>query len=306
MMNKGQIVKIKLSDNGSEKPSYQGYGICINPEKNWYVLENGNLLFNKGTSPDYAKYLNSTSLLQVKNVLSGHDTRRPYDNVEVSATRNVPEGIRTSLTEMGKGVVFLFNEAKKYVSFMEQFEQNYNKQKENIEKQVANIRENRGVLTKKEFAEEFISNLSPSVKEALKHGECRGYGGPDGYWRVDLYVNLQIHRSVWIDKYIGDSQYDFTRREYDGCLMIDEPTKEYKRILAKYRKELPVKDKLHEEYLTIGDKESLEYEAMYLIKIDQTKPLTKAYAKELADKFCGVKKERVQKETNKEDIDYER
>lgn len=294
-MNKGQIVKIKYNDNNEKSIPWSGYGICIDPNTNLYVLENGNLLHDKSICPDYMNGYQKRF---------EYNFRRPFDTVEISATRNVPENIRIALTSMGKEVVYLIQERKRYDAFMEEHNKKYDEHKTNIQSSLKTIRSERGILTKDEFIEEFIKQLSPAVQRALKDGECRAYNGWDGKWNVRLYSNIQIERSVWIDKYIGNS-YDFTYREYDGCLMIDKETKQYKQIMEKYHKELPVKDKPNEEYLTIGDKESLEYHENYIIPIDKSRPHTKAYAKELADKFCGVKKERKQ-ELQKDEYEIER
>ena len=67
-----------------------------------------------------------------------------------------------------------------------------------------------------------------------------------------------------------------------------EKTPEYQKYIKNYSHPLPIKTSFAEEYLTVGgDKNYLGYHAEYRIPIDNTKPLTKEYAEELADRFVN-------------------
>lgn len=300
-MNKGQIVKLTYTVkdywNGNKK--FEGYGICINPEKNLFVAEDMYMVNTERVSvspvPDMAR-----------QYVSG---RYPYGagfreaTVTINATRNVPGETRTALTDMGLEALCLLNETKKYLEVKDKFEASIQNRTSKIEKDSKSIRENRGLLTKDEFLKEFMHDLSDPVKNAYANGGCRGYSGTTGIWESNIYGNrIDFHRSCWIDKYIGN-KYDFTYREYDGELSIRDETGQYKRIKEQYRRELPLKDAKLEDYLTVGDKESLEYQQYYRVEFDGNKPLTKAYAKELADKVCGISK--TKKQEQKDDIDYD-
>jgi hypothetical protein len=85
-------------------------------------------------------------------------------------------------------------------------------------------------------------------------------------------------------------------------MIIDNPEKDpnYVRDLKNYSRPLSVSQKI-EEYIAIGDKNSLEYHGSYYVKVDPGKELTKDYAQKLADEFSGRKKT---KERRNED--YER
>ena len=126
-----------------------------------------------------------------------------------------------------------------------------------------------GLLTKEEFVEE------------LKHN---GLQIPEGSDVRTFNLHLTISKQRTIKKWFGESE--FTYRNYDGALMLTEDceqSKLYQRLLNGSRINTNAKEKYVEESLGTGDKDSLFYAVT--ISFDIKKPLTSAYAKEIAEKI---------------------
>lgn len=261
-MNKKQVVKVTLSYSWQPKEKLEMYGIVI--DDNRILLENGNLC--------------------------KLDNKKYGEDVQVSATRNVPAGIRTALEEAYPKFV----EAEKIDEQVHALHTRWRELNDEIEKDLpAKIRAARGVLSRTEFVKEFENNLKPDVQQALHSGD----------YRLELYgKTLTIEREAYIEKWYRNEN-EICYQEYDGEMFIRdgaEKTKIYQDIVKRYSKPLPVKGCEMKEGLCFGDKSTLMYRGIYEISVE--KQLTKEYAKELSDKFCGGK----EKQKAKKKDSYER
>jgi hypothetical protein len=153
----------------------------------------------------------------------------------------------------------------------------------------------RGRLTPQEFAEAFVKNLSPAVKNEMKTVESKSMG----YWNnprpyraeVTKYGGrrLVLEREIEISKYYN-KENEIVGVEYDNTTYIKsgaEKTKLYKDFVKKYS--LPLSIKSDEEYheLSLGDKDYLILTDSYQFEIKGE--LTEENAKKLAEKACKVK-----------------
>lgn len=156
-----------------------------------------------------------------------------------------------------------------------------------IDDSAASIREASGLLSKTEFYDAFFDSLPGNLKD-----EMRAYGYGSRMCSGIGYRNdeLSISREVDIEKYFRHGSFVF--EEYDGTVQfVDHPEKDpgYQRILKEQSRPLSVSWPLIET-LWLGDKDWLGYSAAYQIPLK--KPLTKAYAKELAKTFAEKEKKR--------------
>ena len=138
------------------------------------------------------------------------------------------------------------------------------------------IRHAKGILTREEFLNEINKNLAntPLMDEMIK----KGFKLEKMYCDTDFHISLEKD----IQKWFGESA--FTYREYDGTLHFSHQSKEYEKTLRKYSVKLShIKCNQFDECLTLGDKDWLGYACHYIISLK--KPLTKEYAKEVANKI---------------------
>lgn len=268
-MNKKQVVKVETTvEYAFSNPQVkEQYGIAIDGEQ---------VLLESGIVADAAN----------QTIRSVKDSRTPVlgnkrAEVKVSATRNVPTEIRKSLEDGLASYVDL----QKQLAVLEQAEKSVKSLMEFITKGMVNeCRVARGVLTENEFAEEFMANLSKGIKA---ENNCLKFP----YTAEARCGYIILGRSVDIEKYYR-RENDMTYQEYDGCMSFRtdaEKSKTYKNFISKHTAPLSVKGAKFEEQLTLEDKDWLVYQGWYSIKLDENRPLTKEYAKEVADKFCGVK-----------------
>lgn len=141
------------------------------------------------------------------------------------------------------------------------------------EKELAN---SMGLLSRNEFMKEFIQNLPIHLRYEV-----------EDMFSIELYENtLDIECNKYIEKFFREGS--FVYEEYDGTIQFItdcEKDKNYQSYIKKYKRILPIKMK-PDIYLSLGDKDWLTCCTNYRIEIK--KPLTKAYAKELAIKFSNV------------------
>lgn len=268
-MNKKQICKCTTTGFGTPETLYG-----ISDGNGFYLLENGKI----GREKD-------TELCNANNLFTSHFHKSAMPIVVPSATRNVPPEIRQVLETKYKDFIHFFQIKEQAIHLLQQMdliETSIMSTKRDIEKAT-------GVLSPEEFVQVFRENLSDEMKYDLDHQTCRSYlSDEDGKWEIWQPYNdsILIQRHVWIDKYIGNSSYDFLYREYDGCLQINtNHSKDYQKIIDRYRKKLNCSDEFKlSESLLIGDKESLYFNEWYTIPIGK-QPLTKELAIELAEDF---------------------
>lgn len=304
-MNKKQICKINYSDKPSWEKGpidHESYGICLGNDI--FLLEDGKVIdthgkrMSRNTAFKTREYIEDMAVPVIPK-----DNRSWYDLAiaDASATRNVPSEIREAMEKAYDAVDKMIRMQAKYEKMQEMFLKDMKEQNSAVKEMPAACRQARGTLTKEEFAKAFYEALPQSIKNEMENCWQRGYSGSyEGDYKVSMYNNIQIERSVWFDKWAKPS-YSFL--EYDDTRMIiDNPEKDpnYVRDLKKYSRPLSVPQKI-EEHITIGDKNSLEYHGSYYVKVDPGKELTKDYAQKLADEFSGRKKT---KEHRNED--YER
>lgn len=274
-MNKKQICKCEIKYYNETQTLYG-----ISNGEGFFLLEDGRIGREQGCNLEGQNNLTFNS--------SYHQNSMPI--VIPSATRNVPPEIRTILEDKYADFIKFFKVRNEMIASMKALsgiESSLYSTKKEIDKA-----QNR--LSPKEFVDAFKDNLSSEMKYDLEHQTQRGYcNDNDGKWEIKFEnfnsINIKISRSIWIDKYIGEDKYDFTYREYDGCLMINNrDTSDYLKIINKYHKELNCPDNItFSECLYVGDKDSLSYYEYYRIPIDRNKPLTLELAKELANNFDG-------------------
>lgn len=308
-MNNGQIFKIK-----NEKTGDSIYAICYSEKEKLFLDENGK--HYKLAYSDYAqkemlyKYYNDT--LPLRKDIMGSSNKDSMRDLTISPTRNVPQTIRDGLTACYgylRSEIKTAENVNKLIENMNKCEEGY---KEQLKKMTEKYRTEEGILSNEDFIEAFKNSLSSSVKSAMNNSTQRGYWSEEGEWEFNTVKFVDTHkisridldRSVSIQKYATPS---FTYLEYDDtrCMRSDAAkTKEYQDYIKRYHRPLPVPAEMN-EYLSLEDKNTLTYYASYRIELNKNKPLTKEYAKELADKFCGIKKER-NVEVEKDENDYER
>lgn len=290
-MYKKQICKVSFKSRYNNGNDYNGYGICIGD--NSLLLENNNILKEIQEGNYKGQYKLKNSLF---TNINGIYTKNRYgdlvNNVKISATRNVPEDIREVMENAGTSAIKMLQMEEKFNRIKDEYTEKIKAELENVTNMPEKIRASKGTLSKQEFIDCFTKNLSSKVKYAMENSVQRGYSGEDGNWEINIYSNnLTLRREVWIDKWATPS---FTYLEYDDTRQISsdaEKNPEYQSYMRKYSKHLPVKEKI-EEYLSLGDKNSLEYYGEYTIKLNPKCELTKEYAAEIANKFCGVEKEK--------------
>lgn len=307
-MNKKQICKINYSNKPSswekEPPIYERYGICLGDDK--FLLENGSIIdtHNKCISRDTA-FKSREYIEDMERPVIPKDNRSWYGLAvaDASATRNVPAEIRTSMEKAYDAADKMIRMQEKYEQMREAFLSQMKEQNNIVREMPPVCRQVRGTLTKAEFAKAFYDALPDNIRREMENSTQRNYsGGLDGKYEVHMYQNIQIERSVWFAKWAKPS-YSFL--EYDDTRMIiDHPEKDpnYVRDLKDHSRPLSVPQKI-EEYITIGDKNSLEYHGSYFIKLDPGKELTKGYAQKLADDFCGKKRGKTVENDLQEDLE---
>ena len=295
-MYKKQICKVSFTGCYGDN-DYNGYGIYIGNGD--ILLENNKVLTEVQSGPNKGAYAKKDRLIVWDGSTYIRNTHgEVVKDAKISATRNVPEDIRAAMETAGVSAIKMLQMAEKFEKIKSEYTGKMESELEVIKSIPEKIRNAKGTLSEQEFVDYFLRSLSPTVKSSMQSSSQRGYYGSDGNWGAKIYSNnLIISRSVLIDKCTPS----FTYLEYDDTrMMCDDAEKnpEYKRYMNDYSKKLPVKGTIS-EYLDIGDKNSLSYYGSYSIKLNPKKALTKDYAKELADKFCGV-------ERNKEvDLDEE-
>lgn len=255
-MNKKQIVKASVTYYGFSAPQ-QMYGVMI--DDNRVLLENGQM-----------------------GDLSA--------NVQVSATRNVPPEVRAVLEEAYSKVIEMDKLNKQILALDEKYHQLKREIGEGVPE---DIRRAKGLLTRKEFTDEFFSRLPSALQDAIKSCKYSVYLDYDE-------ENVKITREVPIQKWYR-TENEICYQEYDGEMFIAdnaENTKTYQDYIRRYSVLLPKVECKAYECLFFGDKSTLTYGCSYNVPI--TKPLTKEHAKELADKFAGTKT------AQKKKTDYER
>lgn len=279
--------------------SFQGYGVCINDH--CFLLEDGKyLICNEGKRP--VEY----NSLFTFNAYNGSENVRLTESpcftgvciaeLSIGATKNVPASIRTSMEEAGEATIKMIKMEQKFSEMRTEYVKQMKEQKNYIENMPAVVRGERHELSLNEFRDKFYEALSEDVKYAMRNATQRGYNGMCGEYEVEINSDsIQISRDVWIEKYATPS---FTYLEYDDtrCFISGaEKTEEYQSYIKNYSRPLPVKAEM-KSYLSLEDKNSLECHNFYVIPLDHKKRLTEDYAKSLADKFCGVTREREEKE----------
>ena len=277
-MNKKQVVKAEIKSRYGKKEEM--YGIAINDSQ--VLLENTQVC-------DIGK---QTIGEAIKVLYWGDGYKKPEQEkaeIKVSATRNVPPEIRKAL-EMG---LVDYLELYKQLDVLEKTLDTMELFRRGLYEMSNDCREARGILTPKDFCEEFEKSLSPAVKTEMKRiGEIKtGYDCCEAPYTIGMHGSeLEISREVDITKYYREEN-EMVYEEYDGCMLMysdAENTKTYKNYISKYSNPLPVKSKC-DEYLELGDKDYLIYNCVYRIPLD--KPLTQEYAKKLAEDFCDPKKD---------------
>ncbi len=304
-MNKKQICKISYDDFFG-RTANNIYGICL--YGNVFLLETGKLIDIATKRLDTQPIMKDDNILEnIKQTLDSsradiirlNDRWTSLKSVTVNNTRNVPGKIRETLEETYDIVSRMIKIQNKFKEIENDYIEEMCKLNKLTRGMPEKIRAERGTLSKDEFVKVFYDSLSDEVKYAMNNSKVRGYNGLDGEYAVEMYSqNIEINREVWIDKWASPS---YSYMEYDDTTHIDrdQDPKAYDRDLKKYSRPLPVKDKI-KEYLSLGDKKSLEYHGSYTIAVDPKKELTKEYAIQLADKFCGTSKTR--KADKEEDI----
>ena len=283
--------------------SYKGYGICVGD--NTFLLENGAVL--EADKVHIGRFNFDTSRLRdgrqnIPDFYPG-SANGGLTNISISATRNVPANIRAAMEEAADA----FIKSKK---IYERFEKVRNAYVQAVEEPVAilngladKLNKCKGVLNKQEFTEAFKESLSRDVKVAMELATKHGFYGTEGEYEVMLYGNeLSIERNVIINKWCTPP---YTYLEYDDTRQMCQDAEkhpEYIKTLKKYSYPLPVNAKI-EEWLELGDKNTLTYRGEYHIKLDKDKPLTRDYAVQLAREFAGTTKNY---EENIEEESFER
>lgn len=148
----------------------------------------------------------------------------------------------------------------------------------------AKLRCARGLLSQTEFVTEFTKNLTPDIRKALD-----SYKVSAQPYKKNMMILINYFAEVENWEQIA---HDICYEEGDNEWYLQagaEQTKLYQDIVKKYSHLLPVKEGMVREGLCFNIYPNLMYFCTYSVFV--TKSLTKAYAKELADKFCGVERE---------------
>lgn len=299
-MNKKQICKVSYERQyGSETSKHQMYGICVG--ENEFLLENGDIL----NTETLQRYATSEVLKSGKNPSQYRASR--VDAAAASATRNVPADIREYMEGAYTAYTNALMATKKFLKLKEMYDNEMAGYEKTLSALPTEIKHCRGILDQNEFLEAFLAALPDNVKAAMEDKPKTNYwGNKSGDYSVSIYGRqITFATDVAIQKYFTESS--FTYEEYDRTIHLTsdaERQPEYQKYLSRYSHPLPVKAPIT-EYLTVGgDKDFLNYCAEYRIEIK--KAMTKEYAKELADEFCGIKRQKDTQKDAQRDEDMER
>lgn len=317
-MNKRQIYKVHYKQQWGGKES-TCYGICIDNEH--LLLEDMTLLLaeknqisrpiiqNNGYYSSIAAHLDKSQYmflsLQEMSIKAPNATDA-LSEVDVNATRNVPGKIREALEGAYESVSKMLKMEEKLNKLLIEYLEERGKLNDQVIDVPEICRASRGTITQEEFAEVFKENLSDEVRYACDHSAVKGYNGMAGNYNISMVAGgqvLHISREVDIEKWATPS-YSFL--EYDDTRQLDRnlDSKAYDADLKKYSRPLPVKAQIHES-LNLGDKNYLSYYGGYNIQLKSGKELTAEYAKELAEKFCGIDRTLESDEEEEEERDLD-
>lgn len=280
-MNKKQVVKVSFEANYAFAPSTNTtlYGIAIDSEQ---ILTENAMVID----------------LENKNMRRISDERYPAEGNkririnEVSNTRNVPPALRKSLEDGLSAYI----EYSRQLSVMREAEKAVRSLQPLVEKTMTyECNRARGRLSKQEFAEAFMDNLSSAVKGELRRVENKSMG----YWNnphpykaeVANYGELMLYleRDVEISKYYN-KENEIVGLEYDNTTYLKEgaeKTKLYKDFVKNYSLPLSVKADKESHSLSMGDKDYLILTDSYEFVIKGE--LTEENAKKMAEKACKAK-----------------
>ena len=287
-MNKKQIVKVSYMTRTPQKQKeydvVEKYGIVIDEDR--ILLEDTKVACLKEDKLGTLCNTDSPKMnLETPVKILGYELSR---NFQVSATRNVHPDIRAALEQsytsfvryevLWKQLIKIQNEANTFM--------------ENIETLPSVVREARGIMSGSEFANAVYDNLTDKIKYAMNKGSRkRDYYRDYPAYKIDYdsyNKTIEIRLEVDIDKYFRKASFIYEK--YDGTICFADNAQNdpnYKKILKEYSSPLPVKQKPAEGLSVGGDKDFLSYYCIYRIKAD--KPMTKEYAKKIANDFCKDK-----------------
>lgn len=211
-------------------PDKSYYGISNG--EGFFLLENGLIARDKtvenSNDPDSTFFYRSNY----------HDSGMPC--VTAATTRNVPPEIRSVLENKYSDFVEFFktrNALRETMAALEEIEKSLQNTKTDIDKAS-------GILSKEEFVEAFIQNLSGDMQYDLKHQiEKDASGEIAGLWNIAVtpghYGLLRIVRKLQVAKHVNEGDYDFLRHGYNGALSIETGgSKDYQTLLDKYCQKL--------------------------------------------------------------------
>lgn len=296
-MNKKQIMKISYCRKRlySNNDKSECYGIYLGDNK--LLLEDLSIidLFKNIVSrpiTDIDEYYIKNNYGYVSRIEEYGRTEN-LTAINITATRNVPVEIRKGLEKAYESVDKILKMDRKLDKIHEEYRNEMEIQMGLIKDIPKICRDSRGILTNNEFLEEFEKNLSFQVTNKMEENEYKAY-------IYALPTKIYIEREVMIEKWASPS---YSYLEYDDTRQVnrDYDPEAYDKDLKTYSKPLPVEGKITES-MSLGDKNWLIYSGGYVI--DVNKPLTKEYAKELAEKFCGTKTLNNEKD-EEEDEDIE-
>ena len=241
---KKQIYKCSLYYASNE--SYYG----ISNGEGFFLLENGLVARDKNSenssNPDstffYRSYYKDSSMPCITAV----------------ATRNVPLEIRSVLESKYSDFIEFFktrNALYETMAALEGIEKSLQNTKTDIDKAS-------GILSKEEFVEAFIQNLSGDMQYDLKHQTEKDTSGDTaGLWNIFVIPgscsSLHIVRKLQVAKHVNEDDYDFLRHGYNDTLFIEtDGSKDYQALLDKYCQKLDcskVNNDLAEKLLVTGD-----------------------------------------------------
>lgn len=300
-MNKKQICKVNYEKKYVDETSkHQMYGICVGD--NEFLLETGYIL-NTEAPLIYSPF---EVLRSGKEPSQYRGTR--ITAASASATRNVPADIREYMEEAYTAFTNAMTATKKFLKIREMYDKEMAGYDKTLNALPTEIKHCRGILDQNEFLEAFLAALPDTVTKAMKEQPKTNYwGNKSGDYSCSIYgKQIVLSTDVEIQKYFRESS--FTYQEYDGSIMLTDDAKKqpaYQKYISKYSHPLPIKTPLSDEYLSVGgDKDFLIYQAEYCIEIK--KAMTKEYAQELADDFCGIKRQKNLQEDVQRDENMER
>lgn len=166
------------------------------------------------------------------------------------------------------------------------------------------IYQQKGVIGEEEFFDEFENNLTSEFKEQLnpKAGKEKILVGfyPNDEW-CTKETFMEIKHFVVIDTWCTKENEIIQPicRDFPTFKKGAEKTELWKKYIEENTRRLPAQGCDIEETLALY-MGSLTYVCKYTVPLEDYRPLTKEYAKELANKFCGEDKEQV-KESNEWD-----